>query len=198
MVIHPDKTKSMIITTRQKHQLNKPKLSLFIGNKAIEQVKSHKMLGIHIDSELNWHTQINHLTKRLSKNVFLLSKLRKFVDTKNLKLFFQAHIMSHLNYSSTVWDGCCNDLFINLNRIHRRAIKIMSPLQNTTTEIKMKHLDILPLSENFKYNKATLIHKIYHDKTPQYLNQLLVKAPNRYNSMNLLPPYQELIFINLV
>ena len=47
----------------------------------------------------------------------------------------------------------------------------MSPLQNTTTEIKMKHLDILPLSENFKYNKATLIHKIYHDKTPQYLNE---------------------------
>ena len=91
-------------------------------------------------------------------------------------------------YSSTVWDGCCNDLFINLNRVHSRAITIMSPLQNTTTEIKMKHLDILPLSENFKYNKATLIHKIYHEKTPQYLNQLLVKAPNRYNSMNLLHP----------
>ena len=188
MVIHPDKTKSMIITTRQKHQLIKPKLSLFIGNKAIEQVKNHKMLGIYLDSELNWHMQINHLTKRLSKNVFLLSKLRKFVDTKHLKLFFDAHIMSHLNYSSTVWDGCCNDLFININRIHRRAIKIMSPLQNTSTEIKMKQLNILPLSENLKFNKAILVHKIYYNKTPQYLNQLLVKAPNRYNSMNLHPP----------
>ena len=124
------------------------------------------MLGIYLDSELNWHTQINHLTKRLSKNVFLLSKLRKFVDTKHLKLFFDAHIMSHLNYSSTVWDGCCKDLFININRIHRRAIKIMSPLQNTSTEIKMKQLDILPLIENFKFNKATLIHKIYYYKTP--------------------------------
>ena len=101
------------------------------------------MLGIYLDSELNWHAQINHLTKRLSKNVYLLSKLRKFVDTKHLKLFFDAHIISHLNYSSTVWDGCCNDLLININRIHRRAIKIMSPLQNTSTEIKMKQLDIL-------------------------------------------------------
>ena len=97
MVIHPDKTKSMVITSRQKHQLTKPKLDLFIGDISVEQVKSHKMLGICLDSELNWQTQIHNLTKRLSKNVFLLTKLKKYVNTKHLKLFFDAHILSHLN-----------------------------------------------------------------------------------------------------
>ena len=148
MVIHPDKTTSMIIATRQKHQLTKPQLTLSIGNKTIKQVKSHKMLGIHIDAELNWQTQIQHLTKRLSKNVFLLSKLRKFADPEHLKLFFDAHIMSHLNYSSTVWDGCCKDTFSNINRLHRRAIKIISLMQNTTTEIKMSQLNIISLSKH--------------------------------------------------
>ena len=188
MVIHPGKTKSMIITTRQKHQLTEPKLNLFIGNKTIEQVNSHKILGINLDSDFSWHTQIKHLTKKLSKNVFLLSKLRTFVDTEHLKLFFNAHIMSHLNYCSTIWDGCCNDSFIHLNRIHRRAVKIISPLQNTTTEIKMKHLNILPLSEKLKHNKAILMHKIYYKKTPDYLSKMIVKAPFRYHSLNLLPP----------
>ena len=88
MVIHPVMTKSMVITSRQKHQLIKPKLNLFIGNKSVEQVKSHKMLGICLDSELNWQTQIHNLTKILSKNVFLLTKLKKYVNTKHLKLFF--------------------------------------------------------------------------------------------------------------
>ena len=188
MVIHPDKTTSMVIATRQKHQLTKPQLTLSINNKTIKQVKSHKMLGIHIDAELNWQTQIFHLTKRLSKNVFLLSKLRKFADPEHLKLFFDAHIMSHINYSSTVWDGCCKDTFLNINRLHRRAVKIISPIQNTTTEIKMNKLDILPLSEHLKYNKATIIHKIYHEKAPMYLNQLFTKAPDRYGSKNLVPP----------
>ena len=61
-------------------------------------------------------------------------------------------------------------------------------MQNTTTEIKMSQLNILPLSENLKYNKATLIHKVYYDKAPQYLKQLFVKASDRYGSMNLVPP----------
>ena len=91
MVIHPNKTKAMVITTRQKHQLVNPKLTLSIGNTIIEQVKDHKMLGIYLDSEFNWHTQINNLTKKISRNVFLLSKLRKFVDTEHLKLFFDIH-----------------------------------------------------------------------------------------------------------
>ena len=188
MVIHPDKTKSMVITSRQKHQLIKPKLNLFIGNKSVEQVKSHKMLGICLDSELNWQTQIHNLTKRLSKNVFLLTKLKKYVNTKHLKLFFDAHIMSHLNYSSTVWDGCCKDSFNKINRIHRRAAKIISPIQHISTEMKMNNLEILPLSEHLKYNKAILVHKIYHSKTPLYLKHLLRKAPERYNSLNLIPP----------
>ena len=188
MVIHPNKTKAMVITTRQKHQLVNPKLTLSIGNTIIEQIKDHKMLGIYLDSEFNWHTQINNLTKKISRNVFLLSKLRKFVDTEHLKLFFDAHIMSHFNYSSTIWDGCCNDIFININRLHRRAVRLISPLQNVSTETKMKNLKILPLAETFKHNNATLIHKIYYDKSPHYLKQLLVKAPERYRSRNLLPP----------
>ena len=52
----------------------------------------------------------------------------------------------------------------------------------------MKHLKILPLTEQMKYNKATLIHKIYYDKTPPYLGQLLTKSTDRYGSMNLVPP----------
>ena len=96
--------------------------------------------------------------------------------------------MSHINYSSTVWDGCCKDTFLNINRLHRRAVKIISPIQNTTTEIKMNKLDILPLSEHLKYNKATIIHKIYHEKAPMYLNKLFTKAPDRYESKNLVPP----------
>ena len=122
-----------------------------------------------------------------------MAKLRKFVDADHLKLFYDAHIMSHINYASTVWDGCSEATFININRQHRRAIKLISPIQNTTTENKMKYLKILPLTEQMKYNKATLIHKIYYDKTPSYLGQLLTKSTNRYGSMNLVPPYLELI-----
>ena len=61
-------------------------------------------------------------------------------------------------------------------------------MKNITTDEKMKALDILPLNKHLTYNKARLIHKIYYDKTPPYLKNLIKKAPDRYESSIILPP----------
>ena len=50
MVVHPGKTKSMVLASRQKHQL-KP-LILTLGTNITEQVREHRVLGITIDEEL--------------------------------------------------------------------------------------------------------------------------------------------------
>ena len=66
----------------------------------------HRILGIIVDNKLRWDTHTNTLCKTLSKHVFLLSKLKYIVDTDTLKLFFNAHIKSHIDYASVVWGGC--------------------------------------------------------------------------------------------
>lgn len=109
MVIHPVKTKCMTLTTRQKQQLTHPKLNLKLGSTLIEQVESHKMIGLTIDSHLTWNLHIEALIKRISKNIFLLTKLKKYATTKNLTLFFDAQIMPHINYASNIYDGCSQD-----------------------------------------------------------------------------------------
>ena len=65
MSIHPVKTKSMVTTTRQKHQRAPLLLSLSLGTSNIQQVSEHKVLGVTLDSELNWHSHLNSLSKRL-------------------------------------------------------------------------------------------------------------------------------------
>ena len=188
MVIHPDKTKYMVITTRQKHQITPLTLNLEIDQTNIEQVNQHKMLGILIDSELNWNRHIEMLVKKISRNIFLITKLKKDASADNLKLFFNAHIMSHLNYASTLYDQCSKDNLKQLNSIHRRAVKhlIMQPGQST--DEKLKILKILPLEKQFEFNKIILMHKIYNGKTPTYLEDLIQKSTQRYASMNLVTP----------
>ena len=102
-------------------------------------------------------------------------------------MFFDAHVMSHLNFSSATWDGSSGEFIKKLNSIHRRAVKIMinNPL---TTDEKFKKLSILPLSTQFKFNKAKLMHKIYTGKSPPYLNQLIKKASESYGSNNIITP----------
>ena len=105
MALHPQKTKSMLITTRQKHQIQPLNLKLTLNSISIEQVREHKVLGVIIDEKLSWSSHVACICKRLSQNIFLLSKLRRYVDNDGLKLFFFAHCLSHINYASTVW---CN------------------------------------------------------------------------------------------
>ena len=190
MKIHPDKTKCIVITTRQKEQRTHPTLTLTLGTNLIEQVESHKMLGLLIDSRLTWNNHIESLIKRVSKNIFLLTKLKRYASTENLKLYFDAHIMSHINYVSTIYDGCTKENFNSINAVHRKAVRHLNSigLREELTQDHFKTLGILPLEKQFELNKAILIHKIYYEKAPSYLFNLIEKTTDRYGSKNLKLP----------
>ena len=188
MIIHPQKTKSMVVTTRQKQQINPLILNLRYGSTEIEQTSSHTVLGVQIDSNMSWNTHVNNLIKRLSKNVFLLSQLKKYASQEALKLFFEAHINSHINYASTLWDMCSQDLMKRLISVHRRAIKILLPGTAYTTEEKYATLNILELPKQLQLNKLCLINNILLKESPSYLECFVQRASERYGSKNLIPP----------
>ena len=53
MILHPAKTKSMLLTTRQKHQLRPLHLNLSLKDSHIEQVHEHRYLGVIIDDQFS-------------------------------------------------------------------------------------------------------------------------------------------------
>ena len=136
MVINPIKTKSMTITTRQKHQLSPLPLDLVLNGAKIDQVSEHRLLGITVDSKLRWDSHTNNVCKTVSRRVFLLSKLRYIVDIDTRKLFFSAHTKLHIDYASVVWDGCSDVLKKRLNSLHRRAVELIFPDQTLTIDQK--------------------------------------------------------------
>jgi hypothetical protein len=75
MVLNPEKTKSMVITTRQKHQRHKLILNLTIQSTAVQQVREYKVLGVIIDEELKWQSHINHVNKLLSKKLVFITSI---------------------------------------------------------------------------------------------------------------------------
>jgi ribonuclease P/MRP protein subunit RPP40 len=174
MVPNPSKTTCMLITTRQKHQLNPPPLQLSFNGQSVEQVRNQRVLGIIIDDKLCWQSHIIKVCKTISKNLFLLSKLRFFTDESTRKLFYCAHIQPHLDYASSVWDGSSDANLKRLNSLHRRAIKLIvdRPRQAFSTDDKFKLLDILPLEKQFAYNKLVLMRKITLSDSPAYLTTL--------------------------
>ena len=82
----------MVIATRQKHQLSPLQLKLTLEKTDIEKVHQHRVLGVTIDAEMKWQSHLSNVCKIVSKNLFLLSQLRYYVNVKVRKLFYSAHI----------------------------------------------------------------------------------------------------------
>ena len=56
VILHPAETKSMLLATKQKHQLRPLILNLSLKDNHIQQVHEHRHLGIIIDDEFNFAT----------------------------------------------------------------------------------------------------------------------------------------------
>ena len=65
MLINPVKTKSMVITTRQKHQLSDLSLRLSFDGQNIENVTEHRLQGLTVDNIFRWQAQIDHICKSM-------------------------------------------------------------------------------------------------------------------------------------
>ena len=189
MVIHPDKTKCMVIATRQKLQREQLCLKLFIGQQRIEQVNKHRVLGVTLDSEFKWLPHLDNVLKNVSRNLYLLSQLRHVADEEYLLLFFYGHILPHINYASNIWDSCADQHMKKLNSLHRRAIKLIHSEKDISTDHKLADLGVLPLNKQLQMNKAILTYKVINGISPSYLYPLCRKPPERYGSVNLIAPF---------
>ena len=67
MLINPVKTKLMVITTRQKHQLSDLSLKLSVDGQNTENVTEHRLLGLIVDNKFRWQAQIEIYAKACQK-----------------------------------------------------------------------------------------------------------------------------------
>ena len=189
MVIHPDKTKCMVIATRQKLQRDPITLKLLIGQKQIDQVKQHRVLGVTLDSEFKWLPHLDNVLRNVSRNLYLLSQLRHVADTESLMMFFYGHILPHVSYASNIWDGCADQHMKKLNSLYKRAIKLINVQKDITTDQKFSILGTLPLEKQLTMNKAVLVYKVLNGLSADYLDHLCRKPTQRYGSINLIVPF---------
>ena len=79
LLLNPEKTKSMVVATRQKHQCGLPPLRLMLNSQIIEQVSEHRHLGVVLDDQLKWQMCICSLASDIFVTVKLV--IRFFTHT---------------------------------------------------------------------------------------------------------------------
>ena len=181
MSINCNKTKCMYVMTRQKRKkMLSPFPPLYIGQHRIDEVESHKVLGVIIDNNLSWSDHLTHLGKRLSQKIYQLTKIKHFLDINSRKIFFSAHILSLIDYASTLWDNASDTNFKIIKRVHKRALKLILLKSTSLTISDYKTLNILPLKLRLHFNKCVYMYNIMNGNAPKKLHQCFTINPNRH------------------
>ena len=100
---------------------NNEKVSMNIDDIKIENTSSKKLLGIIIDSKLNFKQHLEEIIKKFSRKMNVLSRITPYVTLVKPNLLMISFFTSQLNYCSLVW-MCYNRIINNkISRLHEIA-----------------------------------------------------------------------------
>ena len=85
-------------------------VTLKLDKKAITQKGYIKYLGIVLDKHLNWKKHISIISKKISRAIGIMYRLRPYISTSLLKTIYYSLIYSHLIYAIHVWGSANNTL----------------------------------------------------------------------------------------
>ena len=165
------KTKAMIFHAPQK-KVTEP--DIFIDDIRISYVSEFNFLGILIDKNLKWKSHINMVSKKVSKAVGIMARLRNFIPKSAMLHIYNSLVLSYLNYGLIVWSGQSK----HLAKLQKRAVRLVNNAKyNSHTSILFKNDNILYIKDMCALHDYAFCYKVYHKLTPQYfINKFLFSS----------------------
>ena len=111
--------------------------------------------------------------KKCKSLLFLLNRIKKYLNIPTRKLFYNAYILPHLDYCCSVRGNASTELMTSIIKFQKRAARsILDKPIETPSEELFAELKWITFPERVLYQKAILIYKIMHNLTPAYLTNM--------------------------
>jgi Reverse transcriptase (RNA-dependent DNA polymerase) len=129
-----------------------------------------KYLGVYFDSNLNFKFHINQISKKLSRALFALRRVKNILPPRSLKTLYYSLFHCHLTYGIEIWSSVSPSLLKPLITKQKAAIRVISlQSHNAHTEPLFKSLSILPLPKLVEQFKLKFIHSCIYNLAPTAL-----------------------------
>ena len=115
MAANPDKFQ-LIFMRLEKGQ----KFSLDINGISIRTTEEVKLLGITIDSKLQFQSHVEAIFKTANQKVKVFSRIAGYLQTHKAYVLYKNFIRSTLNYCPLIWMLCGKTVNNRINQLHKR------------------------------------------------------------------------------
>ena len=190
---NPTKTKYLIFSKRLVRNDYGP---LYLQNKELTEVSSHKHLGLVLNNTLTWNNHIRKVCTEAGKRVSSLKRLPSNITPFTKLHIYCSFIRPVLEYGSVIFDNCSAELASDIEAIQRQAaIAATRAYSHTTHTNILRECGLITLHSRRQMAKSILLFKIMNGKAPEYLQWLLPEQVgdnmnyNLRNSLNIRLPH---------
>ena len=138
----------------------------------LETVKEEKDLGVVVDDELKFSKHVDTKVSKANKLLGLIKHTFKHLTPDILKSLYNTLIRPHLEYATPVWSPHLKGDRDKIEKVQRRATKLVPELRNRTYEERLKHLNLATLEFRRLRTDLILLYKYSHN--------LIKLDPNTY------------------
>lgn len=150
LTINASKSKCMTIcpTVRASRRRSEPYPPIKMAEVTLEEVSVYKYLGLYIDSELNFKTHMNMITKNVAHKIYLLAKLKPSLNERGAIIIFKSMILPLFDTGELFYLSASQGLLDGLRILQNRALRIACGLPpRTNTDQLLVKLNLLPLKK---------------------------------------------------
>ena len=153
---------------------------LTVGNNTIEEVKSGKLLGITLDSNINLANHIQKICKIASNKLHALARISSFLDGPQRKILMKSFITSQFNYCPIIWMYCQRTSNNVINRIHERALRLAYNDYISDFEGLLARDDSVTIHVRNIQSLTVEISKTINDTSPSFMKEIFCLKKQAY------------------
>ena len=177
------KTEFLVFRPPQK-KLNE-RLVLRLNGSNIFESSKIIYLGVILDSRLRWKHHINELTKKLSRAVGMIYKIRNDCTKHVLLSLYYSIFHSQLSYGLLLWGKSSDSYLSKIILLQKKVIRAITfSDSNAHTSPLFKHLNILSVKDLLNYKIMAFMWDFEQKTLPKSLTTLFIYR-NHIHTRNL-------------
>ena len=180
MIVNPDKFQAMILRPDKKEN----KFQLNINDSIISSEDSITLLGIEIDSKLNFKNHVSKICRKAGRQLNAISRIQNYLGEKEKKLKVNTFVYSNFMYCPLAWHFCLKLSQNMIEKIQYRCLQLLTNDFDSDYKLLLEKTKT-PIMETKRIRTIALeIFKTLNDLNPNFMKDIFNFSPHFTHKKN--------------
>ena len=146
-----------------------------IGESRIWETDKQKLLGVHIDNQLNFKYHVNQICLKAGRKISALSRISHLLSQEKRRIIAKTFIESQFNYCPLVWMFVDRTLNSKINRLHERTLRIVYYDYESTFDKLLENDGSFTIHQRNIQALAIEMYKTKMNENPSFMKNIFVE-----------------------